>query len=85
MYSQVFHTLKDNSIDVFLMPSLFTCDFESGLIGSIRLDICSENIRGCYFHFCQAVAMLVDLCPPSICSCVILTTNMLVSNLAMST
>ena len=38
-----------------LLPDLLTCDFERGLISSIRLKFPTTHIRGCYFHFCQAV------------------------------
>ena len=57
MYSELFRALKDkaNTLDIILMPSLFTCDFERGLISSIRLEFPTASIRGCYFHFCQAV------------------------------
>ena len=57
MYSEVFRALKDkaNTLDIILSPSLFSCDFERGLISSIRLEFPTASIRGCYFHFCQAV------------------------------
>ena len=54
IYSQVFRSLKykADSLDVLLMPNLFTCDFESGLISSIKTVFLTTRIRGCYFHFC---------------------------------
>ena len=56
IYSQVFRSLKDkaDSLDVLLMPTLFICDLESGLISSIKSEFPTTRIRGCYFHFCQA-------------------------------
>ena len=40
IYSELFRSLKDNASDlnVVLSPELVTCDFESGLIASIRLE-----------------------------------------------
>ena len=49
VYSQVFRTLKDqaDSIDVLLVPNLFTSDFEGGLIASIMLEFSNANFHGC--------------------------------------
>ena len=57
MYSDVFRYLKDkaSNLNVVLSPNLLTCDFESGLIASVRIEFSATQIRGCYFHFCQAV------------------------------
>ena len=56
-YSQVFRSIKDkvDTLDVLLMPTLFTCDFESGLISCIKTEFPTTRIRGCYCHFCQAI------------------------------
>ena len=43
------------------MPTLFTCDFESGLISSVMTEFPTTHIRGCYFHFCQAIYRGVQL------------------------
>ena len=63
IYSELFRSLKDNASDlkVVLSPELVTCDFESGLIASIRLEFPTASIRGCYFHFCQAVYRKVQV------------------------
>ena len=57
IYSELFRSLKDkaSNLNVVLSPKLVTCDFESGLIASIRIEFPTTCIRGCYFHFCQAV------------------------------
>ena len=53
LYIIIFRSLKDNANDlnVVLSPELVTCEFESGLIASIRLEFPTASIRGCYFHF----------------------------------
>ena len=63
MYSEVFRYLKDKAcnLNVVLSPNLLTCDFESGQIVSIRIEFTTVHIRGCYFHFCQAVYRHVQM------------------------
>ena len=53
IYSELFRALKDNAgnLNVVLAPEVVTCDFESGLIKSIRLEFPNACVRGCYFHF----------------------------------
>ncbi|KAI6655754.1 hypothetical protein LOD99_1896 [Oopsacas minuta] len=63
IYSEVILALKDktNELTTILLPELITCDFESGLIASIRLEFPTACIRGCYVHFCQAVYRKVQI------------------------
>ena len=53
IYPEVFRALKDkeNELTKILSPEMVTCDFESGLIVSIRLEFSTACIRVCYFHF----------------------------------
>ena len=63
IYSEVFRALNDkaNELNKILSPDLVTCDFERGLITCIRLEFLTACIRGCYFHFCQAVYRKVQV------------------------
>ena len=63
IYSELFRALKDNAgnLNVVLAPELVTCDFESGLIKSIRLEFPNACVRGCYFHFFQAIFRKVQV------------------------
>ena len=63
IYSELFRALKDNAgnLNVVLAPELVTCDFESGLIKSIRLEFPNACVRGCYFDFCQAIYRKVQV------------------------
>ena len=58
-----FRSIKDKveTLSVILMPTSFTCDFESGLISSVRTEFPTTHIRGSYFHFCQAIYRRVQL------------------------
>ena len=63
IYSQVFLSLKNKAdiLSVILMPTLFTCYFESDLISSVWTEFPTTHIRGCHFHFCQATYRRVQL------------------------
>ena len=38
-----------------LAPRTVICDFEMALITALRTELPDTNVRGCYFHFCQAL------------------------------
>jgi hypothetical protein len=56
-YNDLFRRLKDAAaaLHIHLNPTVITCDFESGLLPSIRDEFPLTRIQGCYFHFSQAI------------------------------
>lgn len=38
-----------------LSPNVITVDFETGLIPALQTEFPMARLRGCYFHFCQAI------------------------------
>ena len=56
-YTSVFRKIRDLCLEhnLILTPNLITLDFEKGLIVALQQEFPQSRLRGCYFHFCQAV------------------------------
>lgn len=56
-YTRILRLLKDKAAELgyVLNPGLVHTDFESGFLPSFRTEFPNTQIRGCYFHFTQAI------------------------------
>ncbi len=56
-YQRVFQLLEKVRVNLQLdlLPSLLVSDFELAIMNAARSIFPSASIKGCYFHFCQAI------------------------------
>ena len=52
-YEHVFSFVKNNICN--LVPTTFTTDFEKDLRNAIKKVFPETRLKGCWFHFCQAI------------------------------
>lgn len=57
LYKKLFSNFVQNckNLGYILTPNLIICDFELALINSIEIIFPDVLIKGCYFHFTQAI------------------------------
>lgn len=64
-YTDLFRKLQDAVAEMGLafQPRKITCDFESGLLPSLREMFPNTPIQWCYFHFCQVITVINSAMP----------------------
>jgi len=57
-YVQILRQLKDfflNKLNIIWCPKYIMLDFENAMISAIKLELSCATIKGCYFHFTNAI------------------------------